>query len=32
MPFDLGGTPEAAGAAHLAAWPQVVAHLRAERP
>jgi hypothetical protein len=28
MPFDLGGGPEAATAAHASAWKQVVAHLR----
>ena len=28
MPFDLGGTAEADGAAHADAWPQVTSHLR----
>jgi hypothetical protein len=28
MPLDLGGDPEADRAAHLAAWPVVVSHLR----
>ena len=28
MTFDLGGSPEAASAAHADAWPKVVAHLR----
>jgi len=28
MMFDLGGSPDAAIAAHDDAWPQVVAHLR----
>jgi len=28
MPFDLGGSPEAAAAAHTSAWKQVVGHLR----
>ncbi len=28
MPFDLGGSPEAATAAHVSAWKQVVEHLR----
>jgi len=28
MPFDLGGSPDAATAAHTSAWKQVVEHLR----
>jgi pimeloyl-ACP methyl ester carboxylesterase len=30
MPFDLGGSPAAANAAHTSAWNQVVQHLKAQ--
>lgn len=31
MAFDLGGSPEAAAAAHRSVWPQVVKHLQSAR-